>query len=70
MLDEPARRGLVVIGRDGDEAVRAELVRLLGEMDGVRGAVGAASGEYGRPAADGVDRDAEQLKLLCVGKGR
>ena len=48
VLDDPARRRLVVVRRDDEEAVDAELVRALGQVDRVRGRVRARAGDDGR----------------------
>ena len=43
--DDAALRGLVVVRRDDEEAVHADLVRALGEVDRVRRRVGARPGD-------------------------
>src|SRR5262249_9452299 len=47
-----------------------ELVRLVGQVDGVRGRVRSGVGDAGRAVADFVDRGREELQLLLVGQGR
>ena len=66
MRHDPALRRLVVVRRDDEEAVDAELVRALGEVDRVRGVVRARAGDDGRAAAELVDRRLEQGQLLVV----
>ena len=70
VLDDPPRRRLVVVRRDDEEAVRAELVRLLGQVDGVRGRVRAGAGHHGGAVADRVDRGRDELEPLVVGERR
>ena len=45
MRDDPALRRLVVVRRDDEEAVDAELVRPLGQVDRVRGRVRPGAGD-------------------------
>ena len=70
VLDDPARRRLVVVRRDDEEAVDAELVRLLGEVHGVGRRVRARAGDHGRPLPHLVDGRGPELELLVVGQRR
>ena len=68
--DDPARRRLVVVRRDDEEAVHAQLVRLLRQVHGVSGRVRAGAGDHGRPLPHLVDARGPELELLVVGQGR
>ena len=68
--DDPALRRLVVVRRDDEQRVDAERGGLLGEMDRVRGRVGAGAGDDGGAVADRFDRGAEEVEPLGVGQGR
>ena len=69
VLDDPAGGGLVVVRRDDEEPVYAELVRFTRQVNGVSGGVRAGVGDNGAAPAERVDRDAEQLEPLVVGEG-
>jgi hypothetical protein len=68
VFDDPARRRLVVVRRDDEDAVRPGLVSLLGEVDRVRGGVRAGACDHGRPVSDRVERGAHQLHALLLGE--
>jgi hypothetical protein len=68
--DDPARRRLVVVRRDDEEAVDSELVGRLRQVDGVLGRVRAGARDDGRAVADGVDRRLPELEALAVGERR
>ena len=68
--DDPAQRRLVVVRRHDEEAVDAELVRPLGQVDRVRGRVRAGAGDDGRAVADLVDGGLVQLEALVVRERR
>ncbi len=70
VLDDPARRRLVVVRRHDEEAVDAELVRLLRQVDGVARVIGPGSGDDGRPVADGVQCGLVEREALVVGECR
>ena len=70
MLDDPARGRLVVVGRHDEESVDADRVRLARQMRGVRGRVGARTGDHRRAALERVDGDAEELEALVVAQRR
>ena len=55
VLDDPARRRLVVVRRDDEEPVDAELVGLLGQVDGVRRRVRARAADDRCAVTDRVD---------------
>ena len=69
MGDDAALRRCVVVRRDDEEAVGAELVRFFGEVHGVRGRVGACARDHGRLVADCFERSAEEIEPLRVGQG-
>ena len=50
VLDQARLRGLVVVGRDDQRAVGAELAHAPHALDGLRGAVGARAGDHRHPA--------------------
>ena len=62
--DDPSLRRLVVVRRDDQEGVGAELVGLFRQVDRVRGRVGAGAGDDGGAVADGLDRGADQVEAL------
>ena len=62
--------GLVVVGRHEQQPVGAELLGLAGQLDGVRGGVGADAGDDRGPVADGVLDGAEQVAVLGHRGGR
>ena len=68
--DDPALRRLVVVRRDDQEPVGAELVRRLGQVDRMRRRIRAGAGDDGRAVADGLDRRADQVEPLGVLEGR
>ena len=68
--DDPALRRLGVVRRDDEERVGAELVRPLGEVDGVRRRVGAGARDDRGRVADRLDRRADELEPLLVGQRR
>jgi hypothetical protein len=70
VLDDPAWRRLVVVRRHDQEAVDAELVRLLGQMHRVAGVVGAGAGDHRGPVADRLDGSGVKVEALLVGEGR
>ena len=59
--DQPGLRRLVVVRRDDQQAVRARLCGRLGQLDGVRGVVGADAGDDAGPVADRLEHGPEQL---------
>src|SRR6266576_670641 len=70
VLDDPAGVGLVVVRRDDEEPVYTELVRFTRQVDGVGGGVSAGPGDDGRPPAERVDGNAEQLAPFVVRERR
>ena len=66
VLDDPAHRRLVVVRRHDQEAVDPDLVRTLGEVDGVLGRVRPRSGDDGRPVADLVNRRLVEREALGI----
>ena len=70
MRDDPAWRRLVVVRRHDEDAVGAGLVRLLRQVDGVRGRVRPRAGDDRRPVADRRDRRPQELEPLLVGERR
>src|SRR5581483_9983810 len=68
--DDAALRRLVVVRRDDQERIGAELVRLLGQMDRVRGRVRPGAGDHRGRLADRLDRGTEQVEALVVGERR
>ena len=70
VLDDPACRGLVVVGRDDEEAVDADVVRLARQMDGVRRRIRSRACDQGGTAVERVHRDAEELEPFVVGQRR
>ena len=64
--DETLLGGLVVVGRDQKQAVRAERLRLLRHHDRVGGVVGAGSGDDRDPAGGLLHAEADRLKVLVV----
>jgi hypothetical protein len=69
VLDDPARRGLVVVGSDDEEPIYTNLVRFTRQVDGMRGGVGAGAGDDGATAVERVDGDTEELEPLVVAEG-
>jgi hypothetical protein len=67
---QPGLRGLVVVRRDDEQAVGARLLGGAGQLDGVRGVVGAHPGHDPGPVADRLDDSPEQPVLLRVGGRR
>jgi hypothetical protein len=67
--DAPLRR-LVVVRRHDEEAVDAELVRLLRQVDRVRRRVGSGACDDGATARSDVDCGPIERHALGVGKGR
>src|SRR5204863_143615 len=70
VADDRALRRPVVVGRDDEEGVDAELVGLARQVHRVRRGVRAGACDHGRAVADGVDRGREELARLLVGEGR
>ena len=68
--DDPALRRLVVVRRHDEDAVDAELVRPLGQVDRVARVVGAGAGDDGRAVADLLQRRGVELEALLVGERR
>ncbi len=68
--DDAALRRLVVVRRDDQESVDAELVRLLGEVDGMRGRVRARARDDRCLLADRLERSAEEIEPLGIGERR
>jgi hypothetical protein len=69
--DDALRRGLVVVRSDDEESVYAQLVRVTGEVDRVRGRVRARVGDDGSPVfVCDFDSRREELELLLVGERR
>src|SRR5207302_4436609 len=58
VLDDAALGRLVVVGRDDEEPVDADVVRFAGQVDGMGGGVGPGVGDNGAAPAQGVDGDA------------
>ena len=70
MLDDAGLSRLVVIGRDQQRAISAGVLRVLRQLDGLPGVVGAGSG-YDRNAAVGRgDDDLDYAPMLRVGHRR
>src|SRR5919204_2402656 len=69
VLDDPARRGLVVVGSDDEKPVYTNLVRFTREVDGVSGGVRPSAGDDGAAPVERVDRDAEEIEPLVVAEG-
>ena len=57
-------RGLVVVRHHRQAAVRADLLRKAGELDGLAGGVAAGARHHGHPPANVVYRDADDLAVL------
>ena len=70
VLDDAARRRLVVVRRHDEDRVDARLARALGQVDGMRRRVRARPGDDGGAVSHLVDRDAEELDPLVVGERR
>ena len=70
MADDRALRRLVVVRRDREDGVHAEIVRLTGQLDRVRGVVRPGVGDDAGPVADRLHGGGEELELLLVGEGR
>ena len=68
--DDPALRRLVVVRRDHEEAVDAERVRLLGEVDRVGGRVRPGAGDHRATVAHGLDRRRVECHPLLVRQSR
>jgi hypothetical protein len=68
--DDASLRRLVVVRRDNEDAVGAELVRVLREAHGVPCRVGPGGRHDGRPLAHGLDRCADQVVALAVRERR
>src|SRR5580765_7843923 len=66
VLDDASGGGLVVIRRDDEESIYTERVRFPRQVDGVGRGVGPGPGDDGRPAAEGVDGDPEQVEPFVV----
>jgi hypothetical protein len=66
VLDDPTRRRTVVVRRDDEEPVHTELVRALGQVDGMSRRVRAGGGDDCRAVADLVHRGGVQLEALLV----
>ena len=63
---DPALRRLVVVRRDHEEPVGADLVRRLGHANRVARVVRAGAREDGGPVADRVDPGPDQVDPLVV----
>jgi hypothetical protein len=70
MPDQAGLRGLVVVRRDDQQAVRARLLRGPGQLDRVGRVVGADARHDPGPVAHRLDDDAQQGLLLGVGGRR
>ena len=64
--DEAVLGGLVVIGRDHQQAVCADLTGVAGQVHGVRRVVGAGAGDDGHPARRPLHGEANGLPVLFV----
>ena len=67
---DPARGRLVVVRRDDEEAVDAELVSLPGEVYRVCGRIRARTGDHGRAVSHRLDRRREEGQPLVVAERR
>ena len=71
MVEQPGLAGLAVVGGDEQQPVGAELGRLAGQLDRVRGDVGADARDDRGAVADRVADDAQDLAVLGRGgRGR
>ena len=70
VVQDAGLAGLVVVRRDEQQPVGADLGRLLGELDRVGRGVGADAGDHGRPVAHGVLDGGEDRAVLLGGRGR
>ena len=59
-----------VVRRHDEDAVDAELVCALGQVDRVAGVVGAGAGDDGRPVADLLERRGVEVEALVVAQCR
>ena len=64
VVEDAGLAGLVVVRRDEQQRVGAELLGLLGELDAVGGGVGADAGDDRGPVADRVLDRAQDLAVL------
>ena len=67
---DPPRRWLRVVRGDDEEAVRAELVGPRGQVDGVRGRVGAGAGDHRGSVTHLVHGRRVEREALVVGQRR
>ena len=70
MLDQTCLRGLVIIGRHGQQRVRAGSLRRLGKHDGGFGVVAAGAGNNGDPAVDFLSDKGKHIAVLLLGQRR
>src|SRR6185369_7122589 len=70
VLDEPFLRRLVVVRRDGQDAVGAHAVQLLGELDNLGSVISASAGEHGNLAFSFLQRDFDHAQVFLMRQGR
>ena len=66
---EPVLRGLVVVGRGGEDAVDAEGAHAPGLVHGAAGVVAGRAGHHRHPAGGGLDHRRDDLLALAVVHG-
>ena len=61
---------LVVIGRDHEDAVGADLLGVLAQADRLGGGIGAGAGDHRHAAGSRLDHQLDHALVLGVGQGR
>ena len=66
VLVEAFLRGLVVVRRDGEDAVDAQVLQFAGELDDFGGVVAAGAGEHGDLALGLFERDLDHAQMFVA----
>src|SRR3974390_494707 len=69
VLVQALLRGLVVVGRDDQDGIRTRIFRVLGEVDGLAGRVGARPPDHGDALLGLVDAPFDHALVLVMAQG-